>query len=68
MRLEALAPGSAEHEAAAALLQLADVAVQAADLLREHPEPAVRRAAAVLAARAYPLLSLRAAAPSPEAL
>ena len=37
------------------LLRLGRVAVSAADLLREHPDAHVRRSAAVLAARAYPL-------------
>jgi hypothetical protein len=38
-------------------LRLARLAVAAADALREHPDPVVRRAAASLAARAHPLLA-----------
>jgi hypothetical protein len=40
-----------------ALLRLNRLAVRVADTLREHPDPAVRRSAAVLAARAHPLLA-----------
>ena len=38
------------------LLRLNRLACAAADRLREHPDPQIRRSAAVLAARAHPLL------------
>jgi hypothetical protein len=37
------------------LVRLARLAERNAAVLREHPDPAVRRSAAVLAARAHPL-------------
>ena len=40
-----------------ALLRLARLAGTVADALRECPDAAVRRSAAVLAARAYPILA-----------
>ncbi len=43
--------------AANGLVRLSRVAEQAAERLLDHPEPAVRRAAALLAAAAYPLLT-----------
>jgi hypothetical protein len=39
------------------LLRLARVADAAGQALRDHPDPAVRRSAAVIAARAHPLLA-----------
>ncbi|MBV9169327.1 MAG: hypothetical protein JOZ81_04505 [Chloroflexi bacterium] len=39
------------------LLRLARLACRAAERLRDHPDPAVRRAAALLAARSHPLLA-----------
>jgi hypothetical protein len=38
-------------------LRVARLAVGLPDALRDHPDPSVRRAAAVLAARAHPLLA-----------
>jgi hypothetical protein len=41
-------------------LRLARIATDAAEVLREHPDSRVRRAAAVLAAQAHPLLAAEA--------
>jgi hypothetical protein len=38
-----------------ALIRMARLAGSAADVLRECPDPAVRRSAAILAARAHPI-------------
>lgn len=42
--------------AAMGLVTLAQTADRAGETLREHPDPSVRRAAALLAARAHPVL------------
>lgn len=39
------------------MLRLARLAAAAADRLKDHPDPAVRRSLAVLAARAHPLIA-----------
>lgn len=56
IRVADLAEGSAMQVAAAAMLRLGVVAQRAAELLRDHPDADVRRSAAVLAARAHPLV------------
>jgi hypothetical protein len=38
-------------------MRLARVAESTADLLRDHPDPRVRRSSALLAAAAHPLLA-----------
>ena len=43
-------------------LRLARIATAAAEVVRDHPHPQVRRAAAVLSARAHPLLAAAEAA------
>lgn len=48
--------GAALAIAAAGMVRLAEVADRAGETLREHPDPSVRRAAALLAARAHPVL------------
>ncbi len=53
----ALGQAGAPGVAANGVVRLARVAEQAAERLLDHPEPAVRRAAALLAAAAYPLLT-----------
>ncbi|MBV9358672.1 MAG: hypothetical protein JO023_24455 [Chloroflexi bacterium] len=60
----ALGPERALGVAANGLVRLARVAEHAAERLLDHPEPAVRRAAALLAAAAYPLLTGLEATPS----
>lgn len=42
--------------AAAGLVRLAQIADRAGETLREHPDSSVRRSAALLAARAHPVL------------
>lgn len=42
--------------AAMGVVRLAQLADRAGDTLREHPDPLVRRAAALLTARAHPVL------------
>lgn len=51
----ALDEGSALAVAADGLVRLARLAEDAAERLRDHPDAPVRRAAALLAARAHPL-------------
>jgi hypothetical protein len=46
-----------EGPAIQALVRLGRLAEDVADTLRDHPDPSVRRSAAVLAARAHPLLA-----------
>lgn len=55
LRLADLEPGTPLRAAAEGVLRLAAVGQEAADLLRDHPDQAVRRAAALLAAHAHPL-------------
>jgi hypothetical protein len=60
----ALGQAGALGVAASGVVRLAHVAEQAAERLLDHPEPAVRRAAALLAAAAYPLLAGLEATPA----
>jgi hypothetical protein len=56
LRLSDLPEGSPLRETGETLVRLALVAERAAELLRDHPDSAVRHSAAVLAAQAHPLL------------
>src|SRR5262249_49161625 len=53
----AIGQAGAPGVATSGVVRLAHVAEQAAERLLDHPEPAVRRATALLAAAAYPLLA-----------
>lgn len=56
-RLANLPDGSAMAIAASGLERLARLQDEVGARLRDHPDPAIRRAAALLAVRAHPLLA-----------
>lgn len=66
VRRSSLPHGSTLAQAAEGLLRIAAVAEKAAELLRDHPDPSVRRACALLAARAHPLRAGLESEPSPN--